>query len=222
MGAGTTDLAALARVRSQVFELPEVRVTLKQAGDFIDRVIANRVVDTAKWAKGKEQKSRLWSALMAQMDDIKETVFAEGRAVVRHEDRIITIETRDIDRDRDFRDFLAELTRAYEHGLSIVRDDARARGQSEVQAIAVGGGAAAPFIQALISRGRGGRPRVAPRPATPDWAHAREFGGNLAPVFRQLAIAIGGALAPDEMLAARGNGARRPGAGRSGSRAARD
>ena len=31
----------------RTIELPEARVTLKQAGDFIDRVIANRVLDTA-------------------------------------------------------------------------------------------------------------------------------------------------------------------------------
>jgi hypothetical protein len=47
-----------------------------------------------------------------------------------------------------------------------------------------------------------GKPSLLARPATPDWAHAPEFQGNLAPVFPQLAIAIGGALAPEGMLAA--------------------
>jgi hypothetical protein len=225
MGAGTTDIAALARVSAKrVIELPEVRVTLKQAGDFIDRVIANRVLDAASWAKTTEQKSKLWAALMSQMDDIKETVFAEGKAVLRHEGRNLSVTIRDIERDRDFRDFLRMLTEAYDQGLAIVRDDAKARRSTEVQAVAVGGGAAAPFIQALIAHRPSGKPKVKPRPATPEWANAPEFAGNLAPVFRQLAIAIGGALAPDDMLAAGGpsEGASPRAGGRTGSRAARD
>jgi hypothetical protein len=90
--------------------------------------------------------------------------------------------------------------------FDVVRDDASARRRRNIEAVAVGGGAAAPFIQALIAskNTRGARPRISPRPATPHWAHAPEFQGNLAPVFSQLAIAIGGALAPESMLAAGG------------------
>jgi molecular chaperone DnaK (HSP70) len=205
MGAGTTDIAALARLGPRTIELPEARVTLKQAGDFIDRVIANRVIESASWARKIEQQSELWAVLMRQMRDIKETVFAEGRAVLRHQGRNMSLSMGDIERDADFRDFAKALASAYDHSLAVVRDDAGARGRSEVQAIAVGGGAGAPFIQDLVRAraGRGAFPRVTVRPATPDWAHAREFQGNLAPVFPQLAIAIGGALAADGMLAAR-------------------
>ena len=111
---------------------------------------------------------------------------------------------RDIEKDADFRLFYKGLSEAYAHALAVVRDDADARGRTEVQAVAVGGGAAAPFIQDLIrKKAVRSTPRVQPRPATPDWAHAGEFRGNLAPVFPQLAISIGGALAPDGMLAAR-------------------
>lgn len=204
MGAGTTDIAALARVGPRTFELPEARMTLKQAGDFIDRVIANQVLESAKWAKRPEARTELWSVLMRQMGDIKEAVMADGRATLRNQGRSITLALRDIEKNEDFRDFQKSLREAYDHALAIVRDDAGARGRAEVQAIAVGGGASAPFIQDLIRRKmESSRPRVMPRPATPDWAHAREFRGNLAPVFPQLAIAIGGALAPDSMLAAR-------------------
>ena len=89
---------------------------------------------------------------------------------------------------------------------AVVRDVALMQGANEIQAIAVGGGAAAPFIQELLRRRppRAGKLHIEPRPATPEWAYAPEFQGNLAPVFPQLAIAIGGALAPDAMLSARG------------------
>ncbi|MEZ5971637.1 MAG: hypothetical protein R3C31_07540 [Hyphomonadaceae bacterium] len=205
MGAGTTDIAALARLGPRTIELPEARVTLKQAGDFIDRVIANKVLDAAKWAKRPEARTELWTTLMKQMGDIKEAVMADGRATLRNQGRSVSVALRDVEKDEDFRDFQKSLRQAYDHALAIVRDDARARGRSEVQTIAVGGGASSPFIQDLIRRKmESARPRIIPRPATPDWAHAREFRGNLAPVFPQLAIAIGGALAPDSMLAARG------------------
>jgi molecular chaperone DnaK (HSP70) len=205
MGAGTTDIAALARLGPRTIELPEARLTLKQAGDFIDRIIANQVLDAAKWARSIEQKSELWTMLMRQMGDIKETLFADGKAALRNQGRSITLSMRDIERDPDFRDFLKNLRESYDHALAVVRDDARARSRSEVHAIAVGGGAAAPFIKELVHRKTGStRPRVIARPATPEWADAPEFRGNLAPVFPQLAIAIGGAIAPDSMLAARG------------------
>jgi molecular chaperone DnaK (HSP70) len=222
MGAGTTDVAALARLGVRTVELPEARVTLKLAGDFIDNVIANRVLESAGWARSTEQKSELWAVLMRQMRDIKETVFADGRATLRHQGRNIGLAMRDIERDADFRDFVKNLTQAYERSLAVVRGDAGARRQPQVQAVAVGGGAAAPFIQDLIKRKpRGSGPRVIARPATPDWAHAREFQGNLAPVFPQLAIAIGGALAPEGMLAARA-GVSPAASGQSGIAAERD
>jgi molecular chaperone DnaK (HSP70) len=220
VGAGTADVAALARQGGRTVELREARVTLKQAGDFIDRVIANMVLDQAAWARTPEQKAELWAVLMRQMRDIKETVFADGRTTLRHQGRTVSLAMRDIERNEDFRDFVANLAAAYERGLAVVRQSA-ARARSNVQAVAVGGGAGAPFVQELLRRRAPRGPRIIPRPATPDWAHAREFQGNLAPVFPQLAIAIGGALAPEDMLAAQA-GVSLPAGDRSDSLAARD
>jgi hypothetical protein len=113
-----------------------------------------------------------------------------------------------LEKDRDFRTFKAALEQAYGRGLEVARDYAVLHGGQEIHAVAVGGGAAAPFIQQIIRSKppRAGKLRIEARPATPDWAHAREFRGNLAPVFPQLAIAIGGAIAPSTMLAAAGGG----------------
>lgn len=207
MGAGTTDIAAIARLGPRAVELPEARVTLKQAGDFIDRIIANSVLEQAKWAKSKDDQAELWNVLMRQMRDIKESIFEDGRATLRHRGKNISLSMRDIERDPDFKSFYKSLGEAFAHGLTAVRGDAVMRGRSEVQAIAVGGGAAAPFIQALLKKKTTrSTPRVVVRPATPEWAHAREFAGNLAPVFPQLAISLGGAIAPEGMLAVRGGG----------------
>lgn len=206
IGAGTTDIAAMSRTRSRVEELPDARVTLKQAGDLIDRVIANIVLEANQWARSPAHQAALWAALMNNMRDIKESVFHDGRALLRFEGRTLTVTLRELQRNADFRQFVRTLSDAYRHGLEVLRDAAKAVGGTEIQAVAVGGGASAPFIQELIRTKPSGAGRInlVARPATPDWAHAREFRGNLAPVFPQLAIAIGGALSPDSMLAAPG------------------
>jgi molecular chaperone DnaK (HSP70) len=202
MGAGTTDIAVLARAGNRVEELLDAQVTLKQAGDYIDRVIANLALEAAR-LKTTGQQAELWSAMMRDMRDFKETLFAEGRASIRHEGKKITIAMKDVTRAKDFRAFETDLADAYEDALETARRYAVTDGGREIQSVAVGGGAAAPFIQAMIrTKPRRGGVKVTPKPATPDWAHAPEFRGNLAPVFPQLAIAIGGALAPREMLAA--------------------
>lgn len=203
MGAGTTDIAVLARAGDRVEEMLDAQVTLTQAGDYIDRVIANMALKASRLKK-PDQQTELWWVMMREMRDFKETLFAEGRAAIRHNGKNIVITMKDMARADDFRAFEADLADAYESALDTAARYAATDGGREVQSVAVGGGAAAPFIQAMIrTKSRGaGRIKVTPKPATPEWANAPEFRGNLAPVFPQLAIAIGGALAPKEMLAA--------------------
>jgi hypothetical protein len=223
MGAGTTDIAAVLRSGGRMEELPDARVTLKQAGDFIDRVVANIVLDTNKWAGSPEQQSILWRLLMRHMRDIKESLYIDGKAMLRHENRAVSVSMREVEKDRDFRDFVKNLQRAYDESMEAVRDSAVARKRRGIQTIAVGGGANAPFIQNLLKRrpSRASKLVIEARPATPEWAFAPEFRGNLAPVFPQLAISIGGALAPETMLAARSE-LSPAAAGRSGIPAAPD
>lgn len=223
VGAGTTDIAALARRGRRIEELPEARVTLKQGGDHIDRIIANLALAASPWAKTQEQQTELWNALMVNMADIKDSLFFDGRAVLRNEGRAIALSLRDLERDPAFRAFAKVLVEAFDHALEVVRDAALMADRREIQAIAVGGGASAPFVQELIRRKptRAGKLTFVARPATPDWAHGGEFEGNLAPVFPQLAIAVGGALAPETMLAAPG-GITLVGGGRSDTLAVRD
>lgn len=204
MGAGTTDIAALAASGGAVAELAEARVTLRQAGDFIDGVIANIALDAHKGLKTPAARAAFWRVMMRDMRGFKETLFAEGRAAVRYENKAISVTLRDLERDKDFRLFNDTLNDAYERGFNALRDRVLADRCRDAHAIAVGGGAAAPFIQAMLRRkpSRAKGVNVIARPATPDWAHAPAFRGNLAPVFPQLAISIGGALAPQNMIAA--------------------
>jgi hypothetical protein len=204
MGAGTTDIAALMRDGAQMSELAEARVTLMQAGDFLDQIIANLVLKASPWAKSEEQQSMLWRALMRHMRDVKESLFHDGQAMLRHDGRVITVRAQDLTRDGDYRHFVENLERAYADAMGAVAADAGARGGAEVQVVAVGGGATTPPVQLLLHAPPKsvGKLPVIVRPAVPDWAHGPQFQGNLAPAFSQLAIAIGGALAPEGMLAA--------------------
>lgn len=204
MGAGTTDIAVLARAGARIEELPEARLTLKQAGNYIDSVIANLILAANPRVKKLAEQTALWSAAMRGMRGFKETLFAEGRASIRHDGKVTTVTLRALENHKDFRAFAQALNEAYDSALEAASRYAVMHGRREIQSVAVGGGAHAPFIQELIRRkpNRRSKVQVSPRPPTPDWAHAAEFQGNLAPVFPQLAIAIGGAIAPVEMLAA--------------------
>ena len=219
MGAGTTDIAVLARAGARIEELPEARLTLKQAGDYIDSVIANLILDANPRVKKLPEQTALWSAAIRGMRGFKETLFAEGRASMRHDGKVTTVTVRALENHKDFRVFARAVGDAYDAALEAASKYAVMHGRREIQSVAVGGGAHAPFIQDLIRRKpkRNGKVQVIPRPPTPDWAHAAEFQGNLAPVFPQLAIAIGGAIAPLDMLAA---GATPAAAVRSDSRVA--
>ncbi|MBS0385246.1 MAG: rod shape-determining protein, partial [Proteobacteria bacterium] len=67
MGAGTTDIAVLARVGARIEELAEARLTLKQAGDYIDSVIANLILAANPRVKSLAERTALWGAAMRGM-----------------------------------------------------------------------------------------------------------------------------------------------------------
>lgn len=203
VGAGTTDVAATRRSGDRIEELREARFTLQKAGDQLDRIIANVAIDSRRLARDQRDQAALWTYLMRNMRDIKESIFLDGRAILSFGGRTHQVALRDVERTPDFKEFKQAMTEAYLIGLEAVRDAAVADGRREIQSVAVGGGAAAPFVQALIRQkpSKAGKLAYVARPSTPGWAHADAFQGNLAPVFPQLAVSIGGALAGEHMLA---------------------
>lgn len=200
MGAGTTDFAALAAQGRD--EIVDARVTLMQAGDMIDRILLDLLLQKAPNMKSQSEQAALWRTLMASIRDVKESLFLDGRAAITHQGKTKTIALKDLLKDRDFKAFAREMKRAFERSLSAVAARAVKDQSKEVCVVAVGGGAYAPFVQEMLRQAKAPKVRVVSYPATPDWAHAAAFGGNLAPIFPQLAIAIGGALAPDSLRAA--------------------
>jgi hypothetical protein len=73
-----------------------------------------------------------------------------------------------------------------------------AAGRDEIGVILAGGGSTLPFIQKMAARIRPsiGRIRsVRVQPLVPEWAKDPAFKNQLAPIFPQVAISIGGAVA---------------------------
>ena len=193
MGAGTTDFAALAARGDGLEEIDEARVTLMQAGDMIDRILLDLLLQKAPNLKSRAEQAELWRTVMASIREVKEGLFLDGRTAISYRGKAISITLRDLQKDRDFKAFLRETKRAFDRSLSALAARAAKDGSKDVCAVAVGGGAYAPFVKDMIGV-QGAESARQILPATPDWAHAAAFGGNLAPIFPQLAIAIGGAL----------------------------
>jgi hypothetical protein len=75
-------------------------------------------------------------------------------------------------------------------------------GCSTVTVVLAGGGANLGFIQDIARRSKPKKVKAKPKliPTVPSWAHTETFQGQLAPVFSQLAIAMGGAIAPANLV----------------------
>lgn len=203
MGAGTTDFAALAKRDDRFDDIVDARATLMEAGDLVDRILLDLILSKALGIKGRANQAELWRGLMGSIREVKETLFLDGRYALTYRGESIVITMRDLSKDADFKAFVKQLKKALEASLNALAARAAMDKVKTVSVVAVGGGAEAPFIKELVRAAKAPRVRVNAYPATPSWAHAAVFGGNLAPIFPQLAIAIGGALAPDALLAAR-------------------
>lgn len=205
VGAGTTDIAAIARLSDGLAEIPEARLTLNQAGDYIDRILLNIIIDRIPGSFSDAEKARLWRTMTRTIRRLKESLFIDKQAAVQHEGRVFVIKQSDLQRDRDYKHFVSAMTEAYQTSLSAVAARAASDGAREVSAMAAGGGASAWFINEVMSKAklRGPKLRVTPMPQLPDWTHAPQFQSNFAPLYPQLVIAVGGALAPGRLLAVR-------------------
>jgi molecular chaperone DnaK (HSP70) len=202
MGAGTTDFAALRQNGAALQEVLKARFTLMQAGDAIDRILLDLALRKAD-LKTTAAQAELWRTLTASIRDVKESLFHDGKAAIAYKGKIITLNRAELERDRDFKILIKEIRKVFDQSLSALAARAATDKNKEIAVVAAGGGAATPFIQDMLRHARAPQVRVRAKPPTPQWAHAAAHRGNLAAVFPQLAIAIGGALAPEALLSAK-------------------
>jgi hypothetical protein len=206
IGAGTTDFGAVVLgppgSSGAALEIDRARRTLMMGGDTVDALILDGVLATARGVRTVQEKSALWRAMMVDIRDNKERLFADGRMAVRHHDQMIVYKLKSLESDADYKQLVAELKEAFRVSLNETAERAAADGANVVNAVAAGGGAYwamnAKVMQDAKIKVRGVKASFLP--VVPKWAQDRAFQGQLAPVFHHIAIAIGAAIAPENLM----------------------
>jgi hypothetical protein len=204
IGAGTTDLGGY-RLRSEdaIEEIVPARRTVDVAGDIIDKVLMNAMLSRARHVRGNDAQTDLWRTLAPQVRELKEALFTSGKCAVRYDRKIVTLSAKDVVRQEDFRNALGQIRDAYAITLSHVARVSAEHNMRDIDVVFAGGGASLPFLHAM-ARSTKPAPKLNPSvhiaPLAPKWAHADHFQGQLVPVFPQISIAAGGALAPSSLV----------------------
>jgi molecular chaperone DnaK (HSP70) len=203
IGAGTTDIGGfIARPGADVEDVPEARKMLDLAGDAIDRVLLNVLLDKARFLRSSSEQAAFWRSLLPYVRSTKESLFAMKKCAVRHGERVVMASLRDVENDRDYRLMVKMVQGGFNRAIDVMAQRAQLDGAKEIAAVAAGGGASLPFVQQLLRKAKPqkGSVKVFAANSTPEWARHPVFAGQLAPVFAQLSIAIGAAIAPNNLV----------------------
>jgi molecular chaperone DnaK len=194
IGAGTTDFAGfLVGPNDQSTTLQEFgpsRQCIGLAGDEIDKIIFE--IAQRRFSPRTHSDARAITRMLAiEVREAKRQLFASGRCTLAAPSGgKVSIRRSELERHPLFRQFLSALSDAFRASYLPLAQEARARGLGEVSIILAGGGSQLPFLPALVSRVSGGC----------DIARFDETWGNhgapLGSALAQVAISMGGALAP--------------------------
>lgn len=202
MGAGTTDITAFEKVEENglrsMREMPDARRTILLACDEVDKLLVSYIAERSKAAKQRSELRALWRALMLDSRVLKEQLFSKGVCQTQWGPQRITVKLGDFMRDKQFTAFRAALAGNFKSCLNQTALRAVAAGAEEIGVILAGGGASLPFIHDMAKRTRPASNRirrVSVQPLVPEWASDETFKRQLAPIFPQVAISIGGAVA---------------------------
>ncbi|MES1203083.1 MAG: hypothetical protein ABUS57_16730 [Pseudomonadota bacterium] len=204
IGAGTTDLGGY-RLRDEqtIEEIVPARRTVDVAGDAIDLVLMNAMLSRARHVRGNPAQTAFWRTLAPQVRELKEALFTSGKCAVRYDRKIVTLSAKDVVGQEDFRNAIGQIRDAYAITLSNVARASAEHNMRDVDVVFAGGGASLPFLHAM-ARNTKPAPKLNPSvhiaPLAPKWAKADHFQGQLVPVFPQISIAAGGALAPSSLV----------------------
>lgn len=197
IGAGTTDVAGCicvnnpSRDRVTVAEVRPAARAINQAGNMIDNALLKKIMDKSGLADGTVEYRRVYAALKRTIRGDKEVLFTDGTLSVG----LVTGDVVDIELD----DFLEHpvVKALFKKITDLVADAAFcvAGNERTVNVTATGGGAGLPVVKALdgIWIERDGR-RVQLSLAEPMPSKLRESYPQLINPYRQVAVAVGGAL----------------------------
>lgn len=209
MGAGTTDIAAFERdaaiAPTRLSEIPASNQCCPLAGDELDNILIDLFVRSGG-KRGLAAEDRLWRAVKLSARSLKHDLFQRGESVFRDRSKKRIRVTRGaIEKDPSFRAFCKALTETVAVSLAPLHARAEERGATTITVLLAGGGSSLPFLTKVV-RAAAVRAKIKLK------VKIERFGANWSlphrrhpfdGVFPQLAIAMGGALAPVAQIAAR-------------------
>lgn len=197
MGAGTTDMAGFEvegrAPRCVLTEIEGARQCCALAGDEIDGILMDLFVRAGR-AQGVDAEDRLWRQVRLQVKELKRDLFSKGKAVFKHGRRQITVARETLVADASFKAFCRALVETVRSSLELVA--AKAQREGAVTILLAGGGSNMPFLADLVkTAGSRCGLKVKVEAFGTNWALPHRH-HPLAGMFPQMAISMGGALAP--------------------------
>lgn len=208
MGAGTTDIAGFERDTaaspSSLSEVAAANQCCLLAGDELDNILIDLFVRSAG-DSALDSKDRLWRSVKLAAKALKHDLFQRGESAFLDRRRKLRLTRDALERDASFRAFSKALTHTIAESLTPLCARAKQKGAKTVTVLLAGGGSNLPFLAPLV-RAAAMRAKIKLK------VKIERFGANwalphrrhpFAGVFPQLAIAMGGALAPVAQFDAR-------------------
>ncbi len=201
MGAGTTDIAGFERdpdsLEPTLTEIDGTRQCCTLAGDELDNILVDLFVRSGG-KRRLEAEDQLWRAVNLSAKELKHELFRTGKRAFKHAQQTVTVRRQMLANDAAFKAYCRALTSAFQASLAPVLARAKRADASGIAVLLAGGGSNLPFLADLVRA-------AATRCKTKLKLTVERFGANwslphkhhpLAGMFPQLAIAMGGALAP--------------------------
>ncbi len=208
MGAGTTDLAGFERntaaSTSGLAEVADANQCCLLAGDELDNILIDLFVRSGGCTE-LDAEDRLWRSVRLSAKSLKHDLFAKGRSAFKDRKKNLSLTRDELERDASFRAYCRALTQTIADSLGPLHARARKSGAKAITVLLAGGGSNLPFLAGLV-RNAAARLKIKLK------IKIERFGANwslphkhhpFAGVFPQLAIAMGGALAPVAQFAKR-------------------
>ncbi len=203
VGAGTTDFGLFTVIsrkgsddRPKVFEIPNTSKVWRQAGDKIDKILLNYILNQENIVRGDSEYDHVYSDLRLRIRELKETLFREGVVEYTLEnDSEGLIDEGSFLKDSQMLEFSKILKEYFVDSLNgAASSRVEEFGDHRLTVVLTGGGASLPMVREL---GKGQvefhdkKLTCVLAQSAPEWLVERY--PELELEYPQLAVAIGGA-----------------------------
>jgi molecular chaperone DnaK (HSP70) len=199
IGAGTADFAGFIREPGSgaIRVVPEARRTINVAGDTFDRALMMFMLAKAKTLSTTAEQSAFWRALLANVRDLKETMFTQGQAQFQFRNTMVGVRAGEFQSSPAFRAAAKDLEYVYRRSLTEMARVVRGERGRRIGVVLAGGGAHLPSTIAMVKKTRkiGWSINVELLPTSPRWASDLSSEKEFAALFSQMCVAFGTAIA---------------------------